>query len=802
MEDILSEQRSFNLNVTQPPPDEPAQDKKLWWPRTVAYRDGNLSDGTNAGTVPLSRYGGGGGVERATLATTTQSAIYPVTLASNEFRLLCLTTGPDKDSPTHVTLETHSDEYHPEYEAVSYTWAGDDGDASLCRPIFIGPYWDVLFQTQNCWDLVRFMRPTRGIRLIWIDSLCINQRNMQERAEQVAKMSQIYRHCTKVVVYLGPDVTPTFDDRYPRRQWLHEMSIVSMKQELEKILERKYFKRIWIIQELVFAPRMAMRVGQREINIDSRTTLINWNWEEWPTPWFEHACRQKFLVQNTWDALELVSKSRCTDPRDRLFAILALLPSPNHGIEPDYSVSAQHVCIGFFAHCLLVERTGWFLFYATGVLPQRSVPSWVPEWNSIIEWKYSKRPADYEFDKLRYELRMMPGVIEAQHRLIELTGDSVGVGSGGRLEKFHERIERIGNDKPLVCSRTGALLDMRLQHLFTIPHTPTKMGASQEGGEIFKLKQNTGPALYIVSKVELDKIVMPGCDHIFHLPTETREIWLILREENQMEEPLPGSTATQHPVKKNNDYYLVAACLDLSFGLKTRSEELYIGDTLYGEIRRLQNILNTTSIGLSSMFHIVFFDTGLESIVEKVKLPRLGYAPGYKHWDIYWMILPVCFGLFREQWLEEPCFDASYLSCLDPKYQPEDVSGYFRIKIPGPPREWIYRSTQGSLQWKIDDGEWQTSPRMPSGDDGLVRSTQLRVRKDEIRNEIYELSKELWILRSLELLRKYSVISTSSTLPELVDAITNPREEYKSIMTQDWRREFTVDGRFYDVNIK
>ncbi|KAF2030840.1 hypothetical protein EK21DRAFT_43561, partial [Setomelanomma holmii] len=132
--------------------------------------------------------------------------IYGVTLRSKDFRLVCLTAVPRKDHPVHLTLETYTYNERPEYETVSYMWGGENGDSTPCRPIFIGKYWAVLLQSQNCWSMLRFVRPWRGMRMIWIDALCINQSNLEERAVQVARMRQIYVDGDRVVVYLGEDI--------------------------------------------------------------------------------------------------------------------------------------------------------------------------------------------------------------------------------------------------------------------------------------------------------------------------------------------------------------------------------------------------------------------------------------------------------------------------------------------------------------------------------------------------------------------------------------------------------------------
>jgi hypothetical protein len=96
------------------------------------------------------------------------------TLGTDEFRLVCIqAAGKDEDKIVHVSLETYNHANCPEYETVSYTWGGENSDYALCRPIFVGPYWDVLPQSQNCWEMLHFVRPWRGIRMVWVDALCL-----------------------------------------------------------------------------------------------------------------------------------------------------------------------------------------------------------------------------------------------------------------------------------------------------------------------------------------------------------------------------------------------------------------------------------------------------------------------------------------------------------------------------------------------------------------------------------------------------------------------------------------------------
>lgn len=199
--------------------------------------------------------------------------IYGATLKPSEFRLACLAPPESQDDPIHVHLEAFADDSHPEYETVSYVWGGENGDSTLSQPIFVGHHWDILFQTENCQNMLRSIRPARGIRLVWVDALCINQQNLQERASQVAKMRRIYEQCTRVIAYLGHDIVTTAKP-YPTYRPLYELhkantngGLFPRKHKyqnvffgLKEMLSRRYFTRVWIIQELLLPERVVFRI--------------------------------------------------------------------------------------------------------------------------------------------------------------------------------------------------------------------------------------------------------------------------------------------------------------------------------------------------------------------------------------------------------------------------------------------------------------------------------------------------------------------------------------------------------------
>lgn len=70
------------------------------------------------------------------------------------------------------------------------------------RRIYCGPT-TYLMVAPNLWTALHRCRWRSKSRLLWVDSLCINQNDLAERGSQVALMRQIYRNAKRTVVHLG-----------------------------------------------------------------------------------------------------------------------------------------------------------------------------------------------------------------------------------------------------------------------------------------------------------------------------------------------------------------------------------------------------------------------------------------------------------------------------------------------------------------------------------------------------------------------------------------------------------------------
>lgn len=150
--------------------------------------------------------------------------------------------------------------------------------------------------------MLRYMRPTRGLRLVWVDAICINQDDIQERDSQVSIMGQIYKGCSRVFVWLGQDLVAQPKGRYPPRHRLEELEISTSahlhvsstrgKLDIRQLLKRRYFSRLWVIQELILAPRAILPIGDKlfwaDTAMNTRVEEYGLKWDHTAAPWVQH----------------------------------------------------------------------------------------------------------------------------------------------------------------------------------------------------------------------------------------------------------------------------------------------------------------------------------------------------------------------------------------------------------------------------------------------------------------------------------------------------------------------------------
>lgn len=99
-----------------------------------------------------------------------------------------------------------------EFEAISYVW-GDQ--------VFPARIWcdsRVARITPSLYQALKRVHLATTTRTIWVDALCINQHDPNERSRQVQLMQHIYRNARQVLVWLGLDVFGVAKDAFKNLQ--------------------------------------------------------------------------------------------------------------------------------------------------------------------------------------------------------------------------------------------------------------------------------------------------------------------------------------------------------------------------------------------------------------------------------------------------------------------------------------------------------------------------------------------------------------------------------------------------------
>jgi hypothetical protein len=271
----------------------------------------------------------------------------------DSFRLIELQPGKDEDSIIVHLLSSRLSE-SPSFEALSYVWGYPDVvvPIKVVVPGSIAEFIDLPITT-NCYMALKRLREPDTTRMLWIDAIAINQHLIPERNHQLGLISQIYSRATRVVVYLGE----LADDSDTAMDWIRNIDkpddfetsphysdkpkyIRPDTTMIQKLLDRRWFTRVWVLQEIRFARDAIVVCGDKEVSWESFKAFRYWNrnakWVkrlpyvvQWSVIKIDISYSRKlFLSPYPRRLLKKLDQTRnieATDPRDKVFAILPLL---------------------------------------------------------------------------------------------------------------------------------------------------------------------------------------------------------------------------------------------------------------------------------------------------------------------------------------------------------------------------------------------------------------------------------------------------------------------------------------------
>lgn len=335
-----------------------------------------------------------------------------------KFRLFQLQPpGADPSNICGCLLESSLDD-HPFYESLSYVWGESNKDKTI---LLDGKSLKV---TQSLLTALSYLRLSDKERILWIDQICIDQDNADERSHQVLQMSKIYKEATCNIAWLGEsdeDTQIAFDlvmrlVNNPASSVLKMQMTSRESQALIATFDRRsIWSRIWIIQEFVHARRMMVQCGNHTLdwqNIDAimcchicgpgfyryPSTVIMTLLTAFKNSLFILNLRNSFLRGRLvpWaEILALTGGWKTTDDRDRVYALLSI--SENIGIVPDYSRSVRKA---FVATAVAILNHNANLdtlcrqrpHKTSNALHQRAteLPSWIPQFGTETAEIYMK----------------------------------------------------------------------------------------------------------------------------------------------------------------------------------------------------------------------------------------------------------------------------------------------------------------------------------------------------------------------------------------------------------------------------
>ncbi|KAK3672467.1 hypothetical protein LTR78_007774 [Recurvomyces mirabilis] len=329
----------------------------------------------------------------------------------------------------------------PPYETVSYAW----GKAVFSEEIYVN---DQVFKVAiNAKNVLVAMRYPDRQRIVWIDAICIDQGDLEDRNYCVQLMCEIYSNTCAGFVWLGEDDInakqtfraleemydearlqtkdfATFKETVWPQWWNVHRPPTSVKynpEAMARMFEKSWFARLWVVQEAALAPDSICHCGSSSIPLTHLLRAAVWLYSQskaLPQPMVRttlHGLARAVHVASYADSifevpfqaetnlLWMMNTLRQYDvsmDQDHVYRLLGMyqrfkpgLDALPAGIAPDYSRAVRDIYCDAAKLAMAELNSADTLLYVCHRTTEEVKTNWLPTW--IPQWQ---RKQDLEVD--------------------------------------------------------------------------------------------------------------------------------------------------------------------------------------------------------------------------------------------------------------------------------------------------------------------------------------------------------------------------------------------------------------------
>lgn len=390
----------------------------------------------------------------------------------HEIRVLVVGSG-HRHTPIHASVDIIDldDPKREKYATLSYTW----GDQPKSQVIHI--HGEEVSVTSNLFNALQYLRPSDQPLTVWVDAICINQDDNEEKSFSVAKMDDVYKKCEIVHMWLGCSEQPIEshhspfalvehfrDDRHffelPGYWWDEDAALWkcntqdaefrSMMDAFLLIHDSTWWIRSWTAQEAILPSLAVFHYGHWTLSLEdfemcrvnrirhlgSPCCVVAYQATgDAPGPrasidklmgvieWIKSIQDPNGPYRTLIDVFRVFADRQCYNPRDKIYSLLGFLRD-EPPIVPDYNQSVGEIYVKAF--CAMIKQKKGSLSTLLGEgfnSGNLGLPSWVPDFSGTYrEPRYSLTRA-FRADPLFNASRGRPGNVEiVDEKMLQVAG--------------------------------------------------------------------------------------------------------------------------------------------------------------------------------------------------------------------------------------------------------------------------------------------------------------------------------------------------------------------------------------------